>query len=114
MPDGAFHVATAGKTFPSAAHLAAYAGIAPVTRRSGSSIRGEYAARRGNKALKDAFYQAAFASLFHPPSRVYYERKRAEGKGHSQAVLALARRRVDVLYAMMRDGTCYHPPPALP
>ena len=28
--------------FPSAAHLAAYAGIAPITRRSGKSIRGEH------------------------------------------------------------------------
>lgn len=31
------------KTFPTAGHLAAYAGLAPVTRRSGSSIRGEHA-----------------------------------------------------------------------
>ncbi len=31
----------AGKHFPTAGHLASYAGLAPVTRRSGSSIRGE-------------------------------------------------------------------------
>jgi transposase len=37
--------------FPSAAHLAAYAGLAPVTRRSGSSIKGETPAMRGNRAL---------------------------------------------------------------
>ena len=30
------------KTFPTAGHLAAYAGLAPVTRRSGTSIRGEH------------------------------------------------------------------------
>nr|WP_245621996.1 IS110 family transposase [Corynebacterium lactis] len=39
--------------FHSAGHLAAYAGIAPVTRRSGSSIRGELPARSGNKRLKN-------------------------------------------------------------
>ncbi len=31
----------AGSAFPTAAHLAAYAGLAPVTRYSGSSIRGQ-------------------------------------------------------------------------
>lgn len=31
-----------GKHFASAAHLASYAGIAPVTRRSGTWIRGEH------------------------------------------------------------------------
>ncbi len=40
--------------FKSAAYLAAYAGIAPVTRRSGTSIRGEHPARGGNKCLKNA------------------------------------------------------------
>ncbi|MGW3661209.1 IS110 family transposase, partial [Streptomyces sp. NPDC005151] len=34
-------------------------------------------------------------------------RKRAEGKRHTQAVLALARRRVNVLWALIRDGWCY-------
>ena len=43
-----------GKDFASAGHLAAYAGLAPVTRRSGSSIRGEHPSRRGNKILKRA------------------------------------------------------------
>lgn len=43
----------AHKAFASAAHLAAYAGLAPVTRRSGSSIRGEHPSRRGNKELNE-------------------------------------------------------------
>lgn len=34
--------------FADAAHLAAYAGIAPITRRSGTSIRGEFS-RQGRK-----------------------------------------------------------------
>ncbi|NKT15427.1 IS110 family transposase [Rhodococcus hoagii] len=38
-----------GSGFASAGHLAAYAGIAPVTHRSGSSIRGEHPARSGNR-----------------------------------------------------------------
>ena len=98
-----------GKHFPTAAHLAAYAGLAPVTRRSGTSIRGEHLSRRGNKRLKTTLYLSAFASLRDPASRAYYERKRAERKSHNQALLALARRRCDVLFAMLRDGTLYDP-----
>lgn len=40
-------------------------------------------------------------------SQAYYGRKRNEGKGHKQALLALARRRANVLWAMIRDGACY-------
>lgn len=99
-----------GSSFPTPGHLAAYAGLAPVTRRSGSSIRGEHPSRAGNKNLKRAFFLSAFAALHDPPSRTYYDRKRAEGKKHNAAIICLARRRCDVLYAMLRDGTLYQPP----
>jgi transposase len=101
-------VEISGRDFVSAAHLAAYAGLAPVTRRSGTSIRGEHASRRGNRRLKRALYLSAFASLRDPTSRAYYDRKRAERKSHQHALLALARRRCDVLHAMMRDGTMFN------
>lgn len=68
-----------GTAFATAAHLASYAGLAPVTRRSGSSIRGESHSRRGNHALKNALFLSAFAALNHPDSRAYDDRKRAEG-----------------------------------
>lgn len=102
----------AHKAFASAAsavHLAAYAGLAPVTRRSGASIRGEPSSRRGNKVLKRALFLSAFAALRDPISRAYYSRKIQQGKRHNQALIALARRRCDVLFAMLRDGTFYQP-----
>jgi hypothetical protein len=75
--------------FASATHLAAYAGIAPVNRSSGSSIKRGHPARTGNRKLKRAFFLAAFAAL-----------------------MCLARRRCDVLYAMPRNKTHYrHPEP---
>ena len=99
-----------GSAFPTAAHLASYAGLSPVTRKSGSSIKGETRSYRGNHALKSALFLSAFASLSDPASRAYYDRKRAEGKKHNAALTCLARRRVDVLYAMLRDHTPYQPP----
>ena len=87
-------------------------GPAPVTRRSGSSIRGERVCRTGNKRLKHAMFLSAFASLTDPVSRTYYQRKRDQGKRHNQALLALAHRRILTLHAMIRDGALYDPQPA--
>ena len=101
-----------GTSFPTPGHLAAYAGLAPVTRRSGTSIRGEHPPKGGNKQLKRAFFLSAFAALADPLSRAYYDRKRAEGKKHNAALICLARRRVDVLHAMLRTQRPYQPKPA--
>jgi transposase len=94
--------------FESADKLAAYAGLVPAAHDSGKRVGNDRRMRGGNKALKYVFYQSAFASLrSSPESRAFYERKRAEGKRHTQALIALARRRVNVLWAMLRDGTTF-------
>ena len=100
-----------GKTFSSAAALSSYAGLAPTTRQSGSSIKSERVSHSGNKRLKRALFLSAFASIrFDPTSRAYYDRKRAQGKRHNQALIALAHRRLTVLFAMVRDGSLYDVP----
>ncbi len=99
-----------GSAFPTAGHLAGYAGLSPVTRRSGSSIKGETRSQRGNHALKSALFLSAFASLADPTSRAYYDRKRAQGKRHNAALICLARRRIDVIFAMLRDRKPYQLP----
>ncbi|GAA2353864.1 hypothetical protein SVIO_110680 [Streptomyces violaceusniger] len=98
-----------GTSFPSAAHLASYAGLAPTTKSSGTSIHGEHAPRGGNRQLKRAMFLSAFAALHDPASRTYYDRCRARGKTHTQALLRLARQRINVLFTMLRDGTFYEP-----
>ena len=96
------------RAFESADRLAAYAGLVPAARDSGKRVGNNKRMRGGNKTLKRVFYQSAFASLRSAPeSRVFYERKRAEGKRHTQALIALARRRVNVVWAMLRDGTAF-------
>lgn len=98
--------------FRSSGHLAAYAGIAPVTRRSGTSIKGEFPARSGNKRLKNALFYSAFAAIHcHEDSRDYYAKKRSEGKKHNAALICLARRRCDVIYAMLTRGEFYREKP---
>jgi transposase len=97
--------------FATPAQLAAAAGLAPVLKQSGK-VRYLKRATTGNRALKRVFFQSAFCSLNHPTSRAFYARKRAERKTHHQAVIALARRRVDVLHAILRNRQPYEVRPA--
>jgi transposase len=99
--------------FESADRLAAYAGLVPAAHDSGKRIANHRRMRGGNKVLKRVFYQSAFASLrSSPQSRAFYDRKRREGKKHTQSLIALARRRVNVLWAMLRDGTTFRKSPS--
>ncbi len=94
--------------FASAAKLAAYAGLAPRVRQSGRSLNSVTRPRAGNRRLKRALVLSAARSVdFCEESRAYYDRKRSEGRCHYSAVVALARRRINVMYAMLRDGKRY-------
>ena len=54
------------------------------------------------------FYLSAQTAMMRPgPNRDYYQKKRDHGRTHTQAVIALARRRVDVLWALLRDERTY-------
>ena len=84
--------------FSSADRLAAYAGLVPAACDSGKRVGKHRRMRGGNKTLKRVFYQSAFASLRgSAESRAFYERKRAEVKRQTQALMAMARRRVTTL-----------------
>ena len=81
--------------FGSPDRLAAVAGLAPVPRDSGRISGNMKRPRRYDRRLLRACYMAAnVARQFDAVSRAFYDRKRAEGKTHVQAVLALARRRI--------------------
>jgi transposase len=111
-----FLAATGGDmTFFATPHrLAGFAGLAPAPRDSGR-IRGNlHRPRRYHRGLNRVFYYSAMISIRTcPDSRRFYDRKRAEGKKHTQAVLALARRRVNVLWALLRDNRPYQATPPL-
>ncbi len=54
------------------------------------------------------FYLSAQTSMMRPgPNRDYYLKKREHGRTHTQAVIALSRRRIDVLWALLRDYRTY-------
>lgn len=94
--------------FESADRLAGVAGLAPVPRDSGKVTGNLHRPRRYDRRLLRACFLAAQVAALHcPVSKTYYERKRSEGKNHKQAVLALARRRINVIWALLRDGKTF-------
>jgi transposase len=95
--------------------LAAFAGVAPAPRDSGKVSGNLHRPTAYHRRLQRVFYTSALVSIrCDPNSRRFYDRKRAEGKRHVQAVLALARRRVNVISALIRDRRCYHVTPPAP
>lgn len=93
--------------FATADQLASAAGLAPVLQQSGKT---HYLRRAtaGSKTLKFVFYQSAFCAIrTDPASKTFYRRKRSEGKRHHQALIALARRRINVLFALLRTRQPY-------
>ncbi|MEU6191951.1 IS110 family transposase [Nocardia sp. NPDC047038] len=110
-----FLAATGGDmtVFGTADRLAGVAGLAPVPRDSGQISGNLKRPRRYDRRLLRACYLAALVAARHDPvSHSYYSRKKAEGKRHIQAVLALARRRLNVLWAMLREHKTYQAAPA--
>lgn len=97
--------------FENAGHLASYAGLAPVTKQSGTSLRTETRSRRGNRRLKNALFLAAFCSISTDgEDAAYYAKKRAEGKRHNAAVICLANRKIRALFHMLTDQQPYRTP----
>jgi transposase len=85
-----------------------YAGMAPVTRASGTK-RVVLARYTRNRRLADALYHQAFTALnTSPGARAYYNRHRAAGATHHQALRALANRLVGILHGCLRHHQPYN------
>jgi len=84
-----------------------YAGTAPITRASGK--RQVVVARLArNRRLADACYLWAFSALrASPGARGHYDRCRAAGQTHPQALRALANRLVGILHGCLRHRSRY-------
>lgn len=108
---GAEFITVTGGDLAAFAHsgrLASYAGLAPVSKDSGRVSGNLRRPKRYNRRLRRVFYLAALSSIkADGPSRAFYGKKRGERMLHKQALLALARRLVDVLWALLRDGRLF-------
>ncbi|MEV8329085.1 IS110 family transposase [Kitasatospora sp. NPDC056731] len=98
--------------YADAGHLASAAGLVPVPRDSGRRTGNLHRPKRYSRRLRRVFYLSAQTSIIKDgPNRDFYLKKRGEGCKHVQAVIALARRRVSVLWALLRDNRTFTPDP---
>ena len=94
----------------SADQLAAWAGLAPVSRDSGKRTGRLHTPKRYSRRLRRVMYMSALTAIrCDPDSKAYYQRKRDEGKRPIPATICLARRRTNVLYALIRDNRTWQP-----
>ena len=93
--------------YASAAELQKYAGIAPVTERSGKKAWVHWRLQCP-KFLRQTFVEWAAESIRHAFwARVYYQQQRDAGKAHQAAVRALAFKWIRILFRCWQDRTLY-------
>ncbi|WP_082764173.1 transposase [Frondihabitans sp. PAMC 28766] len=90
--------------FPTENHFAAYAGVAPREVSSGDVLRHRLS-RGGDRQLNYALHGIAITQIAMKtgPGRVFYDRKRREGKTGKEALRALKRRLATVVFRRLLD-----------
>lgn len=89
--------------------IAALAGLAPFNRDSGIE-RGKRTIGGGRKRVRDALYMASLAAIRSSPHfRATYNRLVAAGKPKKLALIAVARKLLIALNAMVRDAKNFSP-----
>ena len=98
-------------TFSSARQLAAYAGLVPSERRSGSSLRGRpRLSKAGRTQLRKAlFYPAMAATRYNPLIRSFYRRLLAAGKPKMLALAACMRKLLHIVFGVLRHNAPFDP-----
>jgi transposase len=98
---------TRRERFQSASELAAYSGIAPVTKQSGKSKSVQFR-RACPSFLRQTFHEFAAHSIAKSQwARQFYDQQREKGKRHHAAVRALAFRWIRVLFRCWKDRKPY-------
>ena len=93
--------------FESEAGLALYAGMAVLDISSGKKVAAR-ASKQVNTRAKAAMMVAVARHIAHvPTSKAYYDKKRAEGKKHNQAIRALGRQLIRVIWALVKNNRQY-------
>lgn len=90
---------------------AAFAGLAPLARDSGTSLRGRRSVgHRGHAALRRTLYMASLAAArSNPVLRPFYQRLLAHGKSKKAAHCAVARKLIHIAWALVTKQRDFDP-----
>jgi len=90
--------------------LQALFGAEPRIRRSGRWKGRERISKRGIEIARTALFQASFCSLkFDPQLRSCYDRQRASGKSHKQALVDVMRKQIERLVCVLVEDRPFKP-----
>jgi len=91
--------------FPSKAHFASYAGVAPIEASSGEVVR-HRVSLAGNRRLNQVMHMIAVCQARSDPrGKAYYRKKLEEGKSRREAMRCLKRRVSDAVFkALVADS----------
>jgi transposase len=94
--------------FPTATQFKAYVGIDPKVIQSGKSLKTGRITKRGNAHLRSAFYLAAQVARCHDPElKAFYQKKKSEGKPTRVAIIAVARKLCERVFAVVKKRVPY-------
>lgn len=99
------------KRFQSARQVAAFAGLVPRLRQSGSSVRGRSClSKAGSPRLRKSLYFPALTALqWNPSIRAMGERLRARGKSKMLIVGAAMRKLLHLAFGVLKSGRPFDP-----
>lgn len=87
--------------------LAVYCGVACIDDDSGKSKKTRVV-YKANRICKATLIEIAGCTIrYVPQSKVYYDKKRAEGKKHNHALRCLARQLIKVIFKMLKEDRDY-------
>jgi transposase len=100
-----------GHQFNSASQCAAYLGLIPVEKESGSSIKGRSRlAKNGNPTIRAKLYMAAIsAKQYNPDIKAQYESLIKKGKSKKSALGAAMRKLVQICFGFLKHQQPYQP-----
>lgn len=95
--------------FEKAGELCSFAGLTPIIRQSGSSVRGQARiSKMGNGKLRNLLFMCSFTASQHNKScREIYERITAKGKSKKLALMAVCNKLLKQAFAIAESGLCY-------
>ena len=96
--------------FKSAKALVGYLGLYPTQEHSGTLRRNGRLAKRGARLAKKAIYLAAVAAVRHNDQmHQIYLNHRSKGRARKEAVIIVARKLIQIIYAIYTRNVPYDP-----
>lgn len=97
--------------FDSAKELAAFAGLSPRQRLSGSSVHGRTVlAKTGEASLRKALFMPTLVAMrYNPLIKAFYQRLRAAGNPPMSAVCAAMRKLIHLIYGVLKHRVPFNP-----